>query len=82
MVIRNPSEYQRLTEEFKEAVTAFLGGRTGTVSFSVDKGYKSAREALLGEIRSLERQLGFGGWDYNSSGFRKYYENLIKELGD
>jgi hypothetical protein len=80
MTNRSVSEIQRLTDEFVEIVEAFLNGRTSVPGFGVDKGYKSAREALLGRIRGLERQLDFVGHDYNREGFRQYYETLVKGL--
>jgi predicted Ser/Thr protein kinase len=79
-VIRNPSELQRVTEEFVDAASAFLQGRGSCASFAVDKGRKASREALLGHIRGLERQLGLEGCDYNNENFRPYYEKVIKEM--
>lgn len=80
MWMPNPSEMMRVEEELTETIKAVLDRRTVTPFFTSDKGYKSARQALLNELRRLERQLGFRGEDYNNSNFRTYYENILKEL--
>jgi hypothetical protein len=60
---RNPSELQRLEEERQYAIKLILEpDRT-----------KASKEALLRELRDIERQLGIEGEPYNSSAFGKDY---------
>lgn len=56
---RNPSELARLEAEREELIEAIVS-RTRP---------KSVKEAMLRELRAIERQLGVKGRPYNSSAF-------------
>lgn len=77
MTLRNPSELQRLEEERISILQTLYEGRTATAEVLVDKGYKAGREALLKELRELERQLGIESVPYNSEAFKKEMERYV-----
>lgn len=79
MTLRNPSEIARLEEERLEILRAFRDGKVGTFRVSSDKGYKSGREALLAELRDIERTLGIPSVPYNSTEWSKQYDNLSSD---
>lgn len=56
---RNPSELARLEAEREDLLTKIKNPSVG----------KSSKEALLRELRSVERTLGISGQPYNSSAF-------------
>jgi ABC-type Fe3+/spermidine/putrescine transport system ATPase subunit len=69
---RNPSELQRLEEERVILQTAILNNQPLLAGPQyLDKGLKAAKEAMLSELRNIERQLGIESIPYNDSRFGK-----------
>jgi hypothetical protein len=66
---RNPSELQRLEEEREDILTMLRTNRIPPHNKNADKGLKAAKEALIGELRLIERQLGITSHPYNSDKF-------------
>jgi hypothetical protein len=65
----NPSEWTRLEEERELILEQLRTNRIPPTSQYADKGLKSAKEALLRELRTIERQLGLESKPYNSREF-------------
>lgn len=68
---RNPSELQRLEEERLGILETLSTNKIPPHNQHADKGLKAAKEALLRELRTIERQLGLESKPYNSSDFSK-----------
>lgn len=68
---RNPSEIQRLQEEGLAILDTLSeeGSSFGEGYFRPDKGYKAGREALLRELRTIERTLEIESTPYNNTSF-------------
>lgn len=86
MAPRNPSELQRLEEERQDLLRQRADIQrillTGKVPSSVydfypqiqDKGTKGIKEALLMELRQIEKELGIEGVNYNSTAFAEQFQ--------
>ena len=68
---RNPSELQRLLEEREDLIANLKSHKVPPHSAYADKGLKSAKEAMLRDLRDIERALGLEMIPYNSSDFGK-----------
>jgi hypothetical protein len=70
---RNPSELQRLEEERLDLLRMLKTNRVPPHSAYTDKGLKSAKEAMLRELRQIERTLGIESIPYNSTKFGEQF---------
>jgi hypothetical protein len=70
-MVRNPSEFTRLLEEREEIISALKSNKIPPHSAFADKGLKSAKDALLRELRAIEGNLGIESIPYNSPEFGK-----------
>ena len=73
---RNPSELQRLEEERQDLLKRLKRNTVPPHDAYADKGLKSAKEAMLRELREIEEQLGIESIPYNSTAFGEQYSDL------
>lgn len=71
----NASEVARELEEHRVMLLAQLG-----VEYRQQGLPKSRKQALLNDIRRIERELGIEGVNYNSDDFRSEIENACQNL--
>jgi len=72
-VVRNPSELQRLEEERQDLLRRLKRNVIPPHDTYADKGLKSAKEAMLRELRDIEQRLGIESVPFNSS---KFFEGV------
>jgi len=66
---RNPSELQRLEEEREDILRLLARNKIPPTHSYADKGLKSAKQALLTDLRQIDKQLGIESPTYNSTEF-------------
>lgn len=76
---RNPSEIQRLQEEGLAILTTLQEGGT-SFGGTQDKGHKAGREALLRELRTIERTLEIESTPYNNTSFFERSRDALLHL--
>lgn len=78
---KNPSEIQRLQEEGLDILNQLDRNAVRTSATNgADKGHKAAREALLVELRDIERTLEIEHTPYNSTDFFKRSRDALRNL--